>query len=282
MTVQMDYRESTDRAGMSRMTVRELRDTFVIDSLFRPGELDLSYLEIERAVVGSATPTTSALALPTHKELASRFFCERREVGVINIGGPGSISLDGQRFEMAGRDSLYIGRGVETVSFESDAAAQPAKYYFVSYPAHASYPSKRVSRDEARTIQAGAAETANRRVIRQSIRPGIVQTCQLVMGFTELEAGNVWNTMPPHTHRRRSEIYMYFDAAPGRVMHLMGEPSEPRAVFMDEGEAVFSPSWSIHSGVGTRGYSFVWSMGGENLEFDDMDVLSVSDLGPGG
>ena len=276
----MDYRESTDRAGMSRMTVRELRDTFVIDSLFRPGELGLSYLEIERAVVGSATPTTAALVLPTHKELASRFFCERREVGVINIGGPGAITLDGQRFQMARHDSLYIGRGTQSVSFESDAAADPAKFYFVSYPAHASYPSKHVRRDEAKTIQAGEAGTANRRVIRQAIRPGIVETCQLVMGFTELEDGNVWNTMPPHTHRRRSEIYMYFDAAPGRVMHLMGEPAEPRAVFMDEGEAVFSPSWSIHSGVGTASYSFVWSMGGENLEFDDMDMLAVHDLGP--
>jgi 4-deoxy-L-threo-5-hexosulose-uronate ketol-isomerase len=281
MSVQMDYRESTDRAGMSRMTVRELRDTFVIDSLFQPGVLGLSYLEIERAVVGSATPTDSVLTLPTHKELASRFFCERREVGVINIGGPGSITLDGQRFEMARHDSLYIGRGVEVVSFESDDPKTPARYYIVSYPAHASYPSKRVRPEEARTIQAGETDTANRRVIRQSIRPGIVETCQLVMGFTELEAGNVWNTMPPHTHRRRSEIYMYFDAAPGRVMHLMGDPSEPRAVFMDDGEAVFSPSWSIHSGVGTANYSFVWSMGGENLEFDDMDVLAVSDLGPG-
>lgn len=277
----MDYRESTDRAGMSRMTVRELRDTFVIDKLFQPGALSLSYLEIERAVVGSATPTDAALTLPTHKELASRFFCERREVGVINIGGPGVVTLDGERFDLARHDSLYIGRGTESVSFESDDAANPAKFYFVSYPAHANHPSKRVRRDEAKTIQAGEATTANRRVIRQAIRPGIVETCQLVMGFTELADGNVWNTMPPHTHRRRSEIYMYFDTDPGRVMHLMGEPSEPRAVFMDEGEAVFSPSWSIHSGVGTSNYTFVWSMGGENLEFDDMDVLAVSDLGPG-
>ncbi|WP_233206625.1 5-dehydro-4-deoxy-D-glucuronate isomerase [Caulobacter sp. FWC2] len=280
MSVQMDYRESTDRAGMSRMTGRELRDTFVIDKLFRPGELSLSYLEIERAVVGSAAPTDTPLTLPTHKELASRFFCERREVGVINIGGPGVVTLDGEGLDLARHDSLYVGRGTQAVSFASDDPANPAKFYFVSYPAHASHPSKRVRRDEARTIQAGEATTANRRVIRQAIRPGIVETCQLVMGFTELADGNVWNTMPPHTHRRRSEIYMYFDTDPGRVMHLMGEPSEPRAVFMDEGEAVFSPSWSIHSGVGTSNYTFVWSMGGENLEFDDMDVLAVSQLGP--
>ncbi|WP_297506891.1 5-dehydro-4-deoxy-D-glucuronate isomerase [uncultured Caulobacter sp.] len=280
--VQMAYRESTDRAGLSRMTARELRETFVIDRLFRPGELSLDYLEVERAVVGSAMPTDAPLLLPTHRELASRFFCERREVGVINIGGPGWISLDGERFDLARHDSLYIGRGVETVAFASKDAAAPARYYFVSYPAHAAYPSRRIRRDEARVIFAGEAGAANRRVIRQAIRPGLVETCQLVMGFTALEDGNVWNTMPPHTHRRRSEIYMYFDAAPGRVMHLMGEPAEPRAVFMDEGEAVFSPSWSIHSGVGTGSYSFVWSMGGENLEFDDMDVLAVSDLGAEG
>ena len=280
MSVQMDYREGAGRAEMSRMTARELRDAFVIDNLFRPGQLSLNYLEIERAVVGSATPTVAPLTLPTHKELASRFFCERREVGVINVGGDGAVILDGKRFVLSRHDSLYIGRGTQTVSFESDEAANPAKFYVVSYPAHASYPSKRVRRDEARTIEAGEATAANRRVIRQAIRPGLVETCQLVMGFTELADGNVWNTMPPHTHRRRSEIYMYFDTAPGRVMHLMGEPAEPRAVFVDEGEAVFSPSWSIHSGVGTSNYAFVWSMGGENLEFDDMDVLSVSDLGP--
>ncbi len=275
----MDYRESADRAGMSRMTARELRATFVIDGLFQPGQLGLSYLEIERAVVGSAMPIDAPLILPTDKELAARFFCERREVGVINIGGPGAVMLDSQRHDLDRRDSLYIGRGVEAVSFASDDPAEPARYYFVSYPAHASHPSKRVRREEARTLFAGEASTANRRVIRQSIRPGIVETCQLVMGFTELESGNVWNTMPPHTHRRRSEIYMYFDAAPGRVMHLMGDPADPRAVFMDEGEAVFSPSWSIHSGVGTGAYSFVWAMGGENLDFDDMDVLAVSALG---
>lgn len=279
MGVDMDYRESTGRAQMGRMTAGELRDAFVIAKLFKVGALQLSYLEVERAVVGSAVPTTTPLALPTHPELASRFFCERREVGVINIGEPGSVVLDGDRFALSRHDCLYIGRGVEAVSFESEDPEHPARFYFVSYPAHASHPSRSVRRDEARTIVAGEAQSANRRVIRQAIRPGVVDSCQLVMGFTELEAGSVWNTMPPHTHRRRSEIYMYFDAAPGRVMHLMGEPSEPRAVFMDDGEAVFSPSWSIHSGVGTANYSFVWSMGGENLEFDDMDVLAVSDLG---
>jgi 4-deoxy-L-threo-5-hexosulose-uronate ketol-isomerase len=276
----MKLRASTDPEGLRRMTAREIRDTFVINDLFRPGELSMTYVEVDRAVVGSAVPVGAPLTLEAdQRRLAARYFCERREVGVVNIGAPGWISLDGTRYELARLDSLYIGRGVEQVVFGSDSAEAPAKFYFVSYPAHAAHPSRLVRQQEARVIQAGEQKTANRRVIRQSIRPGIVTTCQLVMGFTELEVGNVWNTMPPHTHGRRSEIYMYFDAAPARVMHIMGEPSEPRTVFMDDGEAVFSPSWSMHSGVGTADYRFVWSMGGENLEFDDMDVLKLAELG---
>jgi 4-deoxy-L-threo-5-hexosulose-uronate ketol-isomerase len=277
----MNFRSTTDRDGLRRMTARDLRDTFVIGDLFRPGELSMTYVEVDRAVVGSAAPlaTPLPLPLPTDRRLAASHFCERREMGVINIGGPGSIELDGARHDLGALDSLYIGRGVQAVTFASASMDAPAKFYFVSYPAHAAYPSRLVRKDEARVIQAGDQKTANRRTIRQSIRPGLVDTCQLVMGFTELEPGNVWNTMPPHTHERRSEIYMYFDAAPARVMHIMGEPSDPRTVFMDDGEAVFSPSWSMHSGVGTADYRFVWSMGGENLDFDDMDHLTLADLG---
>jgi 4-deoxy-L-threo-5-hexosulose-uronate ketol-isomerase len=273
----MKVRASTDPEGLRRMTAGDIRDTFVIANLFRPGEVSMTYVEVDRAVVGSAVPLDVPLCLPTDRRLAARNFCERREVGVINIGGPGWVSLDGVRHELARLDSLYIGRGVEAVVFGGGSEGQ-AKFYFVSYPAHAVYPNRLVLKDQARIIQAGDRKTANRRVIRQCIRPGIVETCQLVMGFTELEFGNVWNTMPPHTHGRRSEIYMYFDAAPARVMHIMGVPSEPRTVFVDDGEAVFSPSWSMHSGVGTADYRFVWSMGGENLEFDDMDLLTVADL----
>jgi 4-deoxy-L-threo-5-hexosulose-uronate ketol-isomerase len=274
----MKVRASTDPEGLRRMTAGDIRDTFVIGDLFRPGEVSMTYVEVDRAVVGSAVPLDAPLCLPTDRRLAVRHFCERREVGVINIGGPGWVSLDGVRHELARLDSLYIGRGVEAVAFGGGSEEGLAKFYFVSYPAHAAHPSRLVLKDQARIIQAGDQKTANRRVIRQSIRPGIVETCQLVMGFTELEFGNVWNTMPPHTHGRRSEIYMYFDAAPARVMHIMGVPSEPRTVFVDDGEAVFSPSWSMHSGVGTADYRFVWSMGGENVEFDDMDVLTVADL----
>lgn len=275
----MNFRSTTDRDGLRRMTSRDLRDTFVIGDLFRPGEVSMTYVEVDRAVVGSAAPLGAPLPLPSDQRLAADYFCERREMGVINIGGPGSVELDGVRHRLNHLDSLYVGRGVQAVTFTSDTADTPARFYFVSYPAHAVYPSRLVRKDEARVIQAGDQKTANRRTIRQSIRPGLVETCQLVMGFTELAEGNVWNTMPPHTHERRSEIYMYFDAAPARVMHIMGEPSDPRTVFMDDGEAVFSPSWSMHSGVGTADYRFVWSMGGENLDFDDMDHLALADLG---
>ena len=275
----MNVRSTTDRDGLRRMTARDIRDTFVIGDLFRPGAVSMTYVEVDRAVVGSAAPLATPLPLPTDRRLAADYFCERREMGVINIGGAGSVALDGVRHDLGNLDSLYVGRGAQAVTFASEAADTPAKFYFVSYPAHAAYPSRVVRKDEARVIQAGDQKTANLRVIRQSIRPGLVETCQLVMGFTEQAEGNVWNTMPPHTHGRRSEIYMYFDAAPARVMHIMGEPSDPRTVFMDDGEAVFSPSWSMHSGVGTADYRFVWSMGGENLDFDDMDHLTLADLG---
>ena len=275
----MKLRGSTDPEGLRRMSARELRDTFVIDDLFRPNAISMTYIEVDRAVVGAAVPLDTPLTLPADRRLAARYFCERREVGVINIGATGWISLDGHRYDLERLDSLYIGRGIQTVVFGGDSPGKAPKFYFVSYPAHAMYPSRLVRQQEARVIHAGDQKTANRRIIRQSIRPGLVTTCQLVMGFTELDVGNVWNTMPPHTHGRRSEIYMYFDAAPARVMHIMGEPGEPRTVFMDDGEAVFSPSWSMHSGVGTANYRFVWSMGGENLEFDDMDVLSLTELG---
>jgi 4-deoxy-L-threo-5-hexosulose-uronate ketol-isomerase len=274
----MDYRPTTDRGGLRRMTAQDMRDTFVIGDLFRPGEVSMTYVEVDRAVVGSAVPLAAPLPLPTDRQLAAAFFCERRELGVINIGGPGWVDLDGARHELETLDSLYVGRGVQHVTFASAEPRTPAKFYFVSYPAHAAHPNRLVRKAQARVIHAGDQKTANRRVIRQSIRPGIVETCQLVMGFTELEPGNVWNTMPPHTHGRRSEIYLYFDLAPARVMHIMGHPSEPRTVFMDDGEAVFSPSWSMHSGVGTADYRFVWSMGGENQEFDDMDHLTLADL----
>ena len=275
----MKFLFTADRKSYRRMTTDELRDAHLIGGLFAPGEVALRYTDVDRAVAGSAVPLRQPLALPVYKELASDFFAERRELGLINIGGPGKVCVDGVTFTVKNRDSLYIGRGSKDVQFASDSAPDPAKYYLLSYPAHASYPSKLVRRDEARQLHLGSADTCNERSIFQSIRPGIVDTCQIVMGFTQLAPGSVWNTMPPHTHRRRSEIYMYFDLDDDcNVFHFMGEPGEMRSLVVRDGEAVVSPSWSIHSGVGTRNYTFVWGMGGENQEFDDMDHIAPSDL----
>ena len=275
----MKFLFTADRNSYRRMTTDELREGHLINGLFKPGEVVLSYTDVDRAIVGSAVPKREPLVLPVHKELASDFFAQRRELGLINIGGPGKVLVDGETFEVNNRDSLYIGRGSKDVQFTSDSEASPAKYYLLSYPAHARYPSTLVSQADAAHLQLGSAETCNKRSIYQSIRPGIVDTCQIVMGFTQLAPGSVWNTMPPHTHRRRSEIYMYFDLDEDcNVFHFMGQPGETKSLVVRNGEAVVSPSWSIHSGVGTRNYTFVWGMGGENQEFDDMDHVAPRDL----
>ena len=275
----MKFLFTADRNSYRRMTTDELREGHLIDGLFQAGEVVLSYTDVDRAIAGSAVPLREPLVLPAHKELGSDFFAQRRELGVINIGGPGRVFIDGATFDVNNRDSLYIGRGSKDVEFASDSEANPAKYYLLSYPAHTHYPTTLVSQADAVRLNLGSAETCNERIIHQSIRPGIVDSCQIVMGYTQLAPGSVWNTMPPHTHRRRSEIYMYFDLDEDcNVFHFMGEPGETRSLVVRNGEAVVSPSWSIHSGVGMRNYTFVWGMGGENQEFDDMDHIAPNDL----
>lgn len=275
----MKFLHTADRERYRRMTTDEIREAYLIDDMFIPGELTLCYTDVERSIVGSATPTGEALELPVHKELASDFFCQRREVGVINIGKAGTVTVDGEAFTMENRDSLYIGRGSQSVAFSSAEADAPAQFYFVSYPAHRDCPTSLVKRSDANRLEMGSKEECNDRVINQSLIPGIVDTCQLVMGFTELSTGSNWNTMPVHTHRRRTEVYMYFDlGADDCVFHLMGEPDETRSIVVRNGQAVASPSWSIHSGVGTRNYTFVWAMGGENQDFPDMDHVAMRDI----
>jgi 4-deoxy-L-threo-5-hexosulose-uronate ketol-isomerase len=275
----MKFLHTADRERYRRMTTSELREAYLIDNMFVPGEVTLCYTDVERSVVGSAIPTSEALTLPVHKELASDFFAQRREIGVLNIGSPGTVLVDGETYEMDSRDSLYIGRGSKEVEFMSASADDPALFYFVSYPAHKEYPSKLVKRSDANRLEMGSAEDCNDRVINQSLIPGIVDTCQLVMGFTELSPGSNWNTMPVHTHRRRTEVYMYFDLADDQcVFHLMGEPDETRSLVVRNGQAVASPSWSIHSGAGTKNYTFCWAMGGENQEFPDMDHVLTKDI----
>lgn len=264
-----------DNVSYKTMLDEELRSRFLISDLFQPGEANLVMTDVDRAIVGGIVPLVASLELGNPREVAADFFTQRREIGVLNIGGAGTVTVSGKKYQMHNRDSLYIGRGNEKILFSSDKSDEPSKYALFSYPAHTAYPSKRVRRDEARQLEMSDDGRANDRVIRQSICPGIVDTCQLVMGFTELKHGNVWNTMPPHTHRRRSEIYMYFDMDEGeRVFHFMGEPNQFRTLVTKSGEAAVSPSWSVHFGVGTRPYTFIWSMGGENQEFDDMDSFS--------
>jgi len=275
----MEFLFTADRERYRRMTTSELRESYMVEGMFVPGEVTLCYTDVDRAIVGSAVPLGDALTLPVHKELASDFFAQRREIGVINIGGAGKVTVDGDTHDVANRDSLYIGRGSKEVEFLSDSAGNPAKYYILSYPAHAAYPTKLVKQSDAKRMDLGSLEESNERIIHQSIRPGIVDTCQIVMGFTQLAPGSVWNTMPPHTHRRRSEIYVYFDLdESSNVFHFMGEPDETRSLVVRNGEAVVSPSWSLHCAAGTRNYTFIWGMGGENQEFDDMDHIDTKTL----
>ncbi|MCX6120880.1 MAG: 5-dehydro-4-deoxy-D-glucuronate isomerase [Ignavibacteriales bacterium] len=276
----MEVRYTTDPKGFKEMTTDELRKSYFIETLFVSDEVPMIYSDIDRSITGSAVPVKKTLTLlSAKKEMAADFFAERREVGVVNIGDEGIIEVDGKAFTLHSKDALYIGRGAKRVEFKSTNAAQPAKYYFVSYPAHKEYATTYIHFADAAQSKLGSQRDANKRTIHKLIHPGSVQSCQLVMGLTELEEGNVWNTMPSHTHQRRSEVYMYFNVAPDAlVVHLMGQPNETRHLIMHNEQAVLNPSWSIHTGVGTRNYSFIWAMGGENQVFDDMDGITIDEL----
>lgn len=274
----MDVRYTADPTRYARMSAQELRDNFLVE-LFAPDSIAMVYTDVDRAIVGSAVPIKGPLSLGAAPELRAKTFCERREIGVLNVGGAGTISVDGTDYAMAGREALYVGRGSRSITFASADPATPARYYLLSYPAHAVHPTVHVPQSKADVVKLGSRETANERTIYKLIQPGTADSCQVVMGFTVLEPGSVWNTMPPHTHERRMEVYMYFDLPEdGRVFHLMGRPDETRHISVAEGQAVISPSWSIHCGVGTSAYTFCWGMGGENQAYDDMDHLSVGEL----
>lgn len=269
--------EAADRQSYRRMTTDELRQRFVIESLFIPGEVTLVYTNVDRAIAGGIVPTTDELELKGSKEMACSYFCERREVGIINLGAAGSVTVDGTTYELASRECLYIRRGSRGVLFSSANPEKPAQFYLVSYPAHADHPTTKAGLKDANRLELGSPAESNRRTIYQYIRPGFIKSCQLVMGFTELHEGSVWNSFPPHTHDRRTEVYCYFDLPPnGTVMHFLGEPDETRHVALREKQAVISPPWSVHCGAGTGGYAFVWAMGGENQEFDDMDKCDLA------
>ena len=262
-----------------RMTTEELRSTFLLDGLCAPGALHLAYVDLDRAVVGHAAPTTEPIVLPTYPELRAHSFTERRELGVLNTGGPGAVHVGGHTHALENLDVLYIGRGNPDIRFESKSAGHPAVFYLLSYPAHATYPTTLVPLADAHATTIGAAETCNLRTISKYIHLEGARSCQLVMGVTHLHEGSAWNTMPPHTHMRRSEIYMYFNLKPdARVFHLMGPPAETRHLVLATRDIVISPGWSIHAGMGTQAYSFCWGMGGENQDYADMDPAPLDSL----
>ncbi|MBI2842252.1 MAG: 5-dehydro-4-deoxy-D-glucuronate isomerase [Armatimonadetes bacterium] len=275
----MDVRYLPDKVRFERMNTEEVRKDFLVEGLFAPGLCEMVYCHSDRSIVGSAVPVDVPVVLETSSELASGYFAENRELGTLNIGGAGVIAVDGENYEMSPHDILYIGRGSRNIEFRSDDSSNPARFYFVSFPAHTSYLTARMSIHEAEPLPLGKPEDVNVRTIYKYIHKGGIRSCQLVMGWTKLEEGSVWNTMPAHTHERRSEIYMYFGLDENaRVFHLMGMPDETRHIIMKNGEAVLSPSWSIHSGVGTSNYSFCWAMGGENQEFADQDWIDMDSL----
>jgi 4-deoxy-L-threo-5-hexosulose-uronate ketol-isomerase len=268
-----------DPVRYPRMTTAELRETFLLEGLCEPGKINLKYVDLDRTVAGFAAPVDAALTLTTYPELRAEYFLERREVGVLNVGGTGTVSVDGQSYELNNLDVLYVSRGKKQVTFSSNDKAKPAAFYLLSYPAHAEYPVKVVRKEEANPTELGSVETCNKRTICKYIHLQGARSSQLVMGVTHLAQGSNWNTMPPHTHMRRSEVYMYFNVAEdARIVHLMGPPDETRHIVMADRQIVVSPGWSIHAGVGTRAYSFCWGMGGENQDYADMDPAPVQSL----
>lgn len=268
-----------DQVRYTRMSTAELRESFLLDSLFQPGVVDLVYVDLDRTVIGSAVPLEAELALPCPSELRAGSFTERRELGVFNIGGQGCVIVDGKPYTLDRLDTLYIGRGEHAVAFASTNSSAPAEFYLLSYPAHAEHPTVFIPAAGQPSTTLGSAESANLRTITRLIHLEGAASCQLVMGFTRLASGSVWNTMPPHTHMRRSEIYFYFDLpASDRIIHLMGPGNETRNLVVANKQVAISPGWSIHAGVGTTNYSFCWGMGGENQVYSDMDALAISDL----
>ncbi len=271
--------QMADAVRYEMMNTDELRETFLLEGLFQPGEIELAYVDLDRTVIGSAVPTKAVLKLETQPELRADSFLERRELGVLNVGGAGSVTVDGKTFDLDKLDCLYAGRGSKEVFFTSKDAANPANFYLLSYPAHAEYPTAMVKFADLKGLELGSFETCNKRTIYKAIYKEGIKSCQLVMGFTLLASGSNWNTMPAHTHMRRSEVYFYFDVDPAhRVFHLMGPADATSHLVIADKEVVVSPGWSIHAGVGTKNYGFCWGMGGENQAYDDMDALTIAEL----
>jgi 4-deoxy-L-threo-5-hexosulose-uronate ketol-isomerase len=256
-----------------------IRKEFLVEKVMDPGNIRLVYSQIERYIVGGAVPLSEPLKLDPIDPLKAKYFCERRELGIINVAGAGSVIADGQEYVMGFKDALYLGKGTKEIVFNSEDTENPAHFYINSAPAHKELPSKHVTLAEANVLNMGSPETSNQRNINQLLIHSVVETCQLQMGMTELKSGSVWNTMPAHTHSRRNEVYFYFNVPEGQaICHFMGKPDETRHIWMHNEQAVISPSWSIHSAAGTSNYIFIWGMAGENLDYSDMDVILPNQL----
>ena len=278
MFTSYETRYASSPQAVKHYTTEQLRSEFLIDNLMELGNINLTYSHYDRYIAGSAVPV-QPLTLESIDPLKSSYFLERRELGIINVGGNGTVTADGVVYELGFKDALYIGSGNKEVVFKSDDANNPAKFYLNSAPAHTNYPNIKVGLAEANKLQLGAVETANHRTVNQMIIGGIVTTCQLQMGMTELKTGSVWNTMPAHVNDRRMEVYFYLDIPENQaVCHFMGQPQETRHIWINNHQAVISPPWSIHSGTGTSNYTFIWGMAGENLDYGDMDVCKITDL----
>lgn len=274
----MEIRTASSPRDVKHYTTERLREEFLIQNLFVPNEIKLVYSHIDRIITGAAVPL-SPLTLTAGEEIRAEYFLQRREMGIINIGGKGTVTIDGTVYELENKYGIYIGMGSKDIVFNSADNSNPAKFYINSAPAHKTYPTVLIKPEDCAFVELGSLETSNHRTIRKYILPGQVESCQLVMGMTSLKPGSVWNTMPCHTHDRRMEVYLYFEMPEDAlVFHYMGEPNETRHIVMRNEEAVISPSWSIHSGSGTQAYTFIWGMVGENQDFDDMDGAAMSEI----
>jgi 4-deoxy-L-threo-5-hexosulose-uronate ketol-isomerase len=275
----MQIRFQNSPKETAAMNTQQLRENFLVENLMQPGKISLIYSHFDRVIIGGVVPQKDAIALPNEDELKANFFLERREIGIINVGGKGTVIADGVIYLVDNLECVYLGRGTKDVAFSSESSAAPARFYLLSTPAHQTYPNRMMTKAEAAPVNLGELATSNKRTIYKYIHNEGIQSCQLVMGLTTLEAGSVWNSVPPHTHTRRMEVYFYFNIDEAqRVMHFMGEPQETRHLVVANNEAVISAPWSMHFGVGTANYGFIWVMAGENKEFTDMDPVPVKTI----
>lgn len=273
-----EFRYAHHPEDVKKYTTEDLRREFLINDLFNEDTIKLVYSMYDRLIVGGIMPSSKALKLEPTDDLKAEHFLDRRELGIINVGGAGKVTVDGQIYELGNKEALYIGKGAKEVVFEKTGGEQPY-FYINSAPAHHTYPTKKITKNEAEIVELGDEKYANRRVINKLIVNSVLETCQLQMGMTELQPGSIWNTMPAHTHARRMEAYFYFDLEEGQtVSHFMGQPDETRHIFMTNRQAVLSPEWSIHSGAGTSNYTFIWGMAGENMDYGDMDGVKTNEL----